>query len=152
MALNSEVVEEDAAPGQVHIADKIDVDRPAISGKKVLCNFFKLEHPDDILPDMECGFEACDPRRLGANIRREHPSVVLGSAQDLFRELWESQRENREDEIKWDQGYDKKTLPDTVQTKEVQSKTLLVTDNMSQDEEIMESQKPKVSQQVFRIC
>ena len=80
----------------------------------MLCPFFKFEHPDDILPDMECGFETCDHGKLREHIRKEHPNIGLESAQDLFRELWESQREGVEGEIVLEQGYGNETCPETV--------------------------------------
>ena len=82
---------------KVNIADKMDAVRPTTSGKKVLCSFFLFENPDDILPDMDCGFEASNGHMLGEHLKKEHPNVRWINAQDLFRELWESQ--NKKDEM-----------------------------------------------------
>ena len=88
-------------PGEEDIADG-HVGGPAINGKSVMCNFFKFENPDDILPDMDCNFKAYNSQELKEHIGKEHHNVKLKNTQDLFKELWESQR-NRENEIMWDQ-------------------------------------------------
>ena len=72
-------------------------------------------------------FETCDHWKLGEHIRKEHHNIGLESAQDLFRELWESQREGVEGEIVLEQGYGNETLPETVLKNAI---------NIPQDEEI----------------
>ena len=75
-------------PGEEDIADG-HVDGPAIIGKSALCNFFKFEHPDDILPDMDCNFKAYNSQELKEHIRKEHHKINIETAQHRFNELWE---------------------------------------------------------------
>ena len=76
-----------------------------------------------------------NPQELKEHIGKEHYNIKkvfgeLKQVQNLFREILESQ--NGKDESMWDQGHDK-ILPETAQTKDVQSKdeAIIVTRSMN---------------------
>ena len=116
---------------------EVDADGPVIVGKIVSCNFFKFEHPSDILPTLECNFKAHGPQKLEAHILSEHHNVK--SAQNLFRELWDSQGENKEanrdtfdakeGEIMLEQGSGKEIIPETKVIETVGIYTVLAKDD-----------------------
>ena len=77
-----------------------DVDGPEIIDGSVKCCFLKFERPEDVLPEVECGYRAYSPQLLGEHIGKEHYNIKkafceLKQVQNLFKEILESQ--NRED-------------------------------------------------------
>ena len=72
--MGADLADVDPEVVEVHIADKMDADRPTTIGKKVRCTFFLFENPDDTLPDMDCGFEASNGHLLGEHLKRNTPT------------------------------------------------------------------------------